>query len=156
MGIMPTEPLATFVRLCESGGLDLPLPGSGRTLDRFNAFADWGRQDLVLARLAEGHADASAIRMELAGAGPPSPSERWGVWAAVPLSVTARPAGGRQWILDGERPWCSGAGACTHALVAAQAPDGQRLFAVEVKGPRWPRWMEPGRPWVWREATAAR
>jgi alkylation response protein AidB-like acyl-CoA dehydrogenase len=131
---MAIDAVGEFVRLCESGALDLPLPGSGHTVDRFDAFAAWGRTDLVLVRLAEGHADAAAIRTEVTGVGPPKPDERWGVWAAVPASVTATRVG-TDWLLEGERPWCSGAGVCTHALVTALAPDGARLFAVDVRRP---------------------
>jgi alkylation response protein AidB-like acyl-CoA dehydrogenase len=122
-----------FAEALDQGRLDLPLPGGGRTAERFLALMALGREDPVLARLGEGHADAVAILAELggekAGAG-----ERWGVWAAVPASVTAVPAGGG-WRLSGDRPWCSGAGTCTHALVTATAADGVRLFAVEVGGP---------------------
>jgi alkylation response protein AidB-like acyl-CoA dehydrogenase len=126
----------TFAELADSGALDLPVPGSGRTGERFEVLAGWGRQDPVLARLAEGHADARAILAELSLTGyEDTPrGQRWGVWAAVPTSVTARRIG-TGWLLDGDRPWCSGAAVCTHALVTAGAPDGPRLFAVEVRGP---------------------
>jgi alkylation response protein AidB-like acyl-CoA dehydrogenase len=112
---------------------DLPLPGHGRTEERFRALAGLGRADLVAARLGEGHADAGAIRAEL-GDGDNQPGERWGVWAAAPSSVRAEPAAGG-WRLTGDRPWCSGAAWCTHALVTAAAPDGIRLFAVENSRP---------------------
>lgn len=122
----------TFSELVDEGSLDLPLPGAGGTGKRFAALVELGRRSPVLARLAEGHADALAILAEL-GADVPV-GGRWGVWAAVPKSVTARigPAG---WRLDGERPWCSGAGVVTRALVTAEAQDGPRLFAVEVVAP---------------------
>ncbi|WP_305785728.1 acyl-CoA dehydrogenase [Symbioplanes lichenis] len=106
---------------------DPPLPGHGDTRRRLQTFVDIAREDLVHARLAEGHADAIAIGAELGAAF--SPGERWGVWAAAPASVRAtRTADG--WQLDGDRPWCSGAGWCTRALVTAVADDGPRLFAV--------------------------
>ena len=54
-----------FVVAVESGRLDLPLPGSGRTRERWAAFADLAGEDLSLVRLAEGHADAVAILAEL-------------------------------------------------------------------------------------------
>ncbi|MEV6631658.1 acyl-CoA dehydrogenase [Actinoplanes sp. NPDC051470] len=131
---------------------DLPLPGHGRTLERFRHFAAVGRRDPVAVRLFEGHADAAAILAEL-GADPPGGGERWGVWAAAPSSVRASPtapapssalssgepalstgaAGG--WRLNGDRPWCSGAAWCTHALVTAAADDGIRLFAVANTAP---------------------
>ena len=53
-----------FTAAVESGRLDLPLPGSGATWERWAAFADLAGEDLSLARLGEGHADAIAILAE--------------------------------------------------------------------------------------------
>jgi alkylation response protein AidB-like acyl-CoA dehydrogenase len=123
---------AAFRAAVESGRLDLPLPGSGRTRERWAVFADLAGEDLSVARLAEGHADAVAILAELAGP-PPPPGSRWGVWAAHPPGpkLVAHHRGGR-WYLRGRKRYCSGARTCTHALVTAAAPDGMRLFAVEA------------------------
>ena len=131
---MSNEVAADFAAAVESGRLDLPLPGSGRTWERWAVLADLAGEDLSLARLSEGHVDALAILAEL-GAGAPPAGSRWGVWAAQPpgpgLSAS-RAAGG--WRLDGIKRYCSGAHACTHALVTAAAPDGNRLFAVGTTG----------------------
>ncbi|MFC9659438.1 acyl-CoA dehydrogenase [Nocardia sp. NPDC127606] len=136
--------------LARSGRLDLPLPGSGRTLERWRALAEIAYEDTVLGRLAEAHADAAAIVAELSGdAAPPSgvpelptdaharltaaPGEIWGVWAAeTPSSVlrARRVSGG--WVLDGRKLWCSGASLCTHALVTAVADEQRALFAVPL------------------------
>ena len=132
LAALGTDPQDAFAAAVDAGLLDLPLPGHGATAARFAALAALGRRDPVLARLGEGHADAYAILAELAGGVPGG--GRWGVWAAVPDSVTATP-GAAGWRLDGERPWCSGAAICTHALVVATAPDGRRLFTVEVAPP---------------------
>src|SRR5690349_13154328 len=123
---------AAFRAAVESGRLDLPLPGSGRTRERWAGFAELAGEDLSVARLAEGHADAVAILAELDGQAPPAGS-RWGVWAAHPPgpALEASHDGGR-WHLRGTKRYCSGARTCTHALVTAAAPDGMRLFAVEV------------------------
>lgn len=122
-----------FVRAVESGRLDLPFPGSGHTRERWAAFADLAEEDLSLARLGEGHADAVAILAELGGPEPP-PGSRWGVWAAHPpgpgLDAVHTGAG---WRLRGTKQYCSGAWSCTHALVTASAPDGTRLFAVTTE-----------------------
>ncbi|GAB2587489.1 acyl-CoA dehydrogenase [Paractinoplanes abujensis] len=112
-----------------------PLPGKGATAERLWQLAELGRQDPVAARLGEGHADAVAIRAELGDDGPPATGRRWGVWAAVPQSLRAVETA-EGWRISGERPWCSGAGWCTHALVTAEAPDGIRLFAI-VNEPPW-------------------
>jgi alkylation response protein AidB-like acyl-CoA dehydrogenase len=123
------EAAALVVKAHDAGLLELPYPGSGDTPARLATLSAWGRADLVFARLAEGHGDALAILRELDG--PDPGSVLWAVWAAVPRSVRATPVGGG-WVLDGERPWCSGAGICTRALVTAEAPDGPRLFAIDV------------------------
>ncbi len=121
-----------FVSAVESGRLDVPLPGSGCTRERWTAFAGLAEEDLSLARLGEGHADAVAILAELDGP-PPLPGSRWGVWAANPPgpNVTASRQGGT-WVLHGTKQYCSGARTCTHALVTAAAGEEQRLFAVAV------------------------
>jgi alkylation response protein AidB-like acyl-CoA dehydrogenase len=129
------DPVAQFLSAVAGGRLELPLPGSGRTGQRMLGLAALGRQDLVLARLCEGHLDAQAILAEL---GRPAPAGDtavpWGVWAAVPNSVAAVDDGER-WRLTGTRPWCSGAASCAWALVTAAAADGVRLFAVDLAQP---------------------
>jgi alkylation response protein AidB-like acyl-CoA dehydrogenase len=121
-----------FAAAVESGRLDLPLPGSGATWRRWAAFADLAEEDLSLARLGEGHADAVAILAELGGP-PPRAGSRWGVWAANPPgpNVTASRRGGT-WVLHGTKRYCSGARVCTDALVTAAAGEEARLFAVAV------------------------
>ena len=113
---------------------DLHLPGQGRTHERLRGLTALGRADLVAARLWEGHLDAVAIRAELGDDAETRPGSRWGVWAAAPDSVRAVP-GPSGWRLTGDRPWCSGAEWCSHALVTAAAPDGVRLFAVANERP---------------------
>lgn len=133
--------------LLDGGHLDLPLPGSGRTRERLVRLRDLGSADLVTARLAEAHTDALAILSDL---GTPDPSgdrdgpegevgqrHLWGVWAAdppqTPLRATLRIGSG--WSLSGDKPWCSGAGVCTRALVTAHTDQGYRLFAVDPRHP---------------------
>jgi alkylation response protein AidB-like acyl-CoA dehydrogenase len=125
---------AAFEAAATSGRLDLPLPGSGATRKRWAALADLGEEDLSLARLGEGHADAVAILAELGGPRP-RPGSRWGVWAANPPgpNVTATTEGST-WVLRGTKQYCSGARMCTHALVTGAAHDGARLFAVRTEG----------------------
>jgi alkylation response protein AidB-like acyl-CoA dehydrogenase len=128
-----------FIAAVESGRLDLPLPGSGGTWERWTGLADLAAEDLSLARLGEGHADAVAILAELGGSRP-LPGSRWGVWAANPPGpgVTASQRNG-SWVLRGTKQYCSGARTCTNALVTAAAEDGPRLFAVAV-GPLEPHY----------------
>ncbi len=124
------ETAEVFRAAVDSGRLDVPLPGSGQTRERWAALALLAEEDLSLARLSEGHADAVAILAELDGP-QLAPSSRWGVWAAHPPGPDLegmRVGGG--WRVRGTKQYCSGARACTHALVTAAAPDGMRLFAV--------------------------
>jgi alkylation response protein AidB-like acyl-CoA dehydrogenase len=126
---------AAFAATAESGRLNLPLPGGGRTRERWAVLADLAEEDLSLARLAEGHADALAILAELGVLASPPVGSRWGVWAAQPPGLglmASRTDGG--WRLDGTKRYCSGAHSLSHALVTAAAPDGSRLFATSTEG----------------------
>jgi alkylation response protein AidB-like acyl-CoA dehydrogenase len=120
----------------EAGALDLPLPASGSTATRWRQLAALAEADLVAGRIAEAHTDAVAILDELGGKAP-EPNELWGVWAAESSdSVLAAVGAGDGVVLTGVKPWCSGAGFCTHALVTARGQDGRRgLYAVAVTDP---------------------
>ncbi|MFI0236086.1 acyl-CoA dehydrogenase [Streptomyces sp. NPDC016845] len=123
---------ASVVGLMDRGKLEFPLPGSGRTAQRLAALQSVAEDDLCLARLVEGHVDALAILAELDGPSP-RPGRRWGVWAAEPPGTTLEAVrSGDGWVLDGLKPYCSGARSCTHALVTARTAEGRRLFAVTI------------------------
>ncbi|OBG36342.1 acyl-CoA dehydrogenase [Mycobacterium alsense] len=121
----------------DSGRLELPLPASGRTAERWQRLARLAEEDVVAARIAEAHVDAVAILHELGGK-PPDSGQLWGVWAAesCDAKVVATEISDGATILDGTKVWCSGAGFCSHALVTARLDDGRRgLFAVTVSEP---------------------
>ncbi|WP_373306871.1 acyl-CoA dehydrogenase family protein [Streptomyces longisporoflavus] len=123
-----------FAEFVERQAPGVPLPGR-MTARRFAVLTALGRQDLSLARLAEGHLDAAAILHEL-NEPPPAAGERWGVWAARPPGPGVHAtAAGEEWMISGVKPYCSGARSCTHALVTADAEDGYRLFAVPLEHP---------------------
>lgn len=123
---------ARFSTLVDSAALQLPLPGKGATRERFRGLAEIAARDLSLARLAEGHADAAAIRAE---AGRPSRAGRHGVWAAEPPDARVRATRTRDgWLLTGMKRYASGAPLLDRALVTAEAEDGGRLFDVDVRG----------------------
>jgi alkylation response protein AidB-like acyl-CoA dehydrogenase len=120
--------------LLRDGGLDLPRPGHGATAARWAALARWGRSDLPLARLVEGHADALAI-LDDAGTAP-EPGTLYGVWAARSGGTGAELAGGAgAWKLGGKVRFCSGAHALDRALVVASGPSGMRLVDVALDDP---------------------
>jgi alkylation response protein AidB-like acyl-CoA dehydrogenase len=120
-------------RMAGAGELDLPLPGGGRTPERWAALAAFGRYDLTLARLAEGHVDALAI---LAEAGRPAARDAlYGVWAARSGGTGARLEDRDEGLrLTGTVRFCSGANLLDRALVAASPPgaDGTEGWLVEI------------------------
>lgn len=118
----------------ESGRLELPLPASGYTAERWQQLARLAEEDIAAARIAEAHVDAVAILDEL-GAKPPDPRQLWGVWAAEGSDAVLTAAGiaGDEFVLNGTKVWCSGAGFCTNALVTGRLDGGTRgLFAVTL------------------------
>lgn len=122
--------------LVEAGLDQLPLPGTGRTLERWQALAAVAACDLSLVKRFEGHTDALAILAELGGAEAPAGS-RWGTWCAEPpnarLALRRR---GDRWVLEGTKAWCSGAADVTHAVISCWDDDGApRLAAVAMSQP---------------------
>lgn len=124
----PTVKLGQLV----AAGLDqLPLPGSGRTLQRWQALAAVAAHDLSLVKLFEGHTDALAILAELKR---PAPAEKtlWGTWCAEPpdarLTLTPQPDGSLR--MHGTKAWCSGAATVTHAVVSGWNPIGEPCLAA--------------------------
>jgi alkylation response protein AidB-like acyl-CoA dehydrogenase len=137
--------------LLAAGALDVPLPGAGETAGRWAAFASWGRGDLAVARLAEGHTDAVAILAEAGRSA--EPGALYGVWAARPggLGARLRRAGGGL-VLDGTVAFCSGAHVVDRALVVADHQDGDGRLLVDVAVE--PPWARPD-PDSWSAAAMA-
>lgn len=120
-----------------------PDPGSGDTGQRWARLTAMAAEDIVVGRLVEAHWDAGTILRDIGWDHLLAPGQWWGVWAAEPPQpyVRARrlddgtgPSGpGRaDWVLEGAKPWCSGAEMCTHALVTAREREGTALFAVDL------------------------
>ena len=121
-------------RMQQAGALDLPVPGSGGTTNRWLELLGWGRDDLPLARLAEGHTDALAILTEAGAAA--APGALYGVWAARSGGTGAElvgAAGERR--LRGTVRFCSGAHLLDRALVVAAAPEGSRVLDLDLGVP---------------------
>ena len=134
----PDAPLRHAMQRCLDSGLDqLPLPGSGRTLERWRQLATVAGLDLALLKLYEGHTDALAILKEL-GAVPFETPGIWGVWAAEPpdAKVGVSQRHGDKVRLNGRKAWCSGAQQLDYALLTAWASDAApQLVAVDLKQP---------------------
>ncbi|KND57881.1 Acyl-CoA dehydrogenase/oxidase domain protein [Candidatus Burkholderia verschuerenii] len=117
---------------------NLPLPGGGATLNRWQALAEIAGFDLSLIKLYEGHTDALAILAEL-GTSRIEPNSAWAVWAAEPPDARLQTISDEdsEWILlRGTKAWCSGAASVTHALVTAwNDRDEAVLAAVDMRQP---------------------
>jgi alkylation response protein AidB-like acyl-CoA dehydrogenase len=132
---LDTQALGRCLQALVEAGLDhLPLPGSGRTLERFQRLAEVGGHDLGLCKLYEGHTDALAIFQQL---GLQAPLGTWGMWAAEPPQARALVSAQGQWItLNGCKAWCSGAAVLSHALITAwDDRQRQQLVAVALDQP---------------------
>ncbi|WP_367253395.1 acyl-CoA dehydrogenase [Pseudomonas sp. stari2] len=128
--------LGRCLREMVEAGLDrLPLPGSGRTLVRWQRLSEVGGHDLGLCKLYEGHTDALAIIEQLGGT--PTPGSTWGMWAAEPPQARVRVSRSGQLVrLNGRKAWCSGAAVLSHALLTAwDENDRQQLVAVALDQP---------------------
>ena len=73
------EDVGVALGLAREYGRVLPLPGGGRTAERWAVLAAVAERNLTVARVLEAHCDALAI---LAEAGDPPPDGTWGVFAA--------------------------------------------------------------------------
>lgn len=124
-----------------------------------------GAGDLTVARVVEPHLDALAILGQAAqrdrgvdGNWPSACAPRgstWGVYAAhAPGAHLDAHAVGGEWMLSGNKPWCSLANRLTHALITAHIDQSRRqVFAVDL--------AHPGvgvsdDPWVSRGLAAVR
>lgn len=149
----PADPAASLRALISQVG-DLPLPGAGRTLQRWRVLADVAALDVAAIKLYEGHADAVAILAELDPQGRIDRMARaqvdgtpvWAVWAAQPPDARVEGVARAEGIvLNGRKAWCSGAAWVTHALVtyfneagaAALAAVCLRSPGVRVTGEGW-------------------
>ena len=112
-------PIDGLQRLRDAGLDQLPLPGHGATLRRWQMLAAIAAIDLSLLKLYESHTDAFAILAELGGPGVPAGGS-WGVWCAdLPdARVRLRQTADGRHVLDGRKAWCAGAQGLSHALIS--------------------------------------
>ncbi|MDE1169578.1 MAG: acyl-CoA dehydrogenase [Pseudomonas sp.] len=132
------QALQHTLHTCLQQGLDqLPLPGAGQTLLRWQRLAAVASVDLSLLKLFEGHTDALAILAEL-GSQPFSSPGLWAVWAAEPPAARVQVTGqGSDPVhLNGTKAWCSGAQQVDYALLTAWDEHAQpQLVAVTLHQP---------------------
>jgi alkylation response protein AidB-like acyl-CoA dehydrogenase len=117
-------------------GRHAPTPGEGSTAELWDLLTALGAAQLSVARVVEPHLDALAI-LRQAGLGQPEPESTWGVFAAegkgARLEARETPEG---WRLSGTKPWCSLAGALSHAVITAYTGESsRRAFAVRLDQP---------------------
>lgn len=124
------HPLEGLRRLRDAGLDQLPLPGQGATLPRWQILAAIAAIDLPLLTLYEGHTNALAILAELGGPGVPAGSS-WGVWCAdIPdARVRLRQVADGHHVLDGRKAWSSGAQGLSHALISCWNDNHQACLA---------------------------
>ena len=97
---------------------DLPMPGQGSTLERWQALRSWGAGDLSSAKLLESHADALAILAEADR--PARPGELYAVWASsLGGGLTCRRAGTGV-VVTGDLRFASAARWVDRALLVAR------------------------------------
>lgn len=136
-----------FTLLVHSGLANLPVPGVGQTLARWQMLAEVAAHDLALVKLFEGHTDAIAVLHEVSkGAFLPPANSMWGMWAAeapgARVVFEPSPDAPGAIVLQGKKAWCSGAQTVTHGLLtvwpAAEAVNpgaGPFLAAVALNQP---------------------
>lgn len=135
-GTGPGTVASALQALLAAGADRLPLPGGGRTRERWRRLAQVAQRDLALAKLFEGHADALAILQELHGG--PAHAGAWGTWCAEPPQARLEllPQRDGRLLLRGRKAWCSGAAFLDHALVSGWNPAGEPcLAAVTLRQP---------------------
>ncbi|WP_431049298.1 acyl-CoA dehydrogenase [Roseateles sp. L2-2] len=124
------EPGRRLRALIDAGRAELPLPGRGRTLERWSALATVAAVDLSLVKLFEGHTDAMAILADAGGVAVPrgtsSAAPAYGMWAAEPpgARVAFRASDEDTVALYGVKAWCSGAAALDRALLTVWPDEG--------------------------------
>jgi len=95
-----------------------PLPGRGRTLDRWRALSAVAHHDLELGLRYESHADAIAILAEF---GQPTPERgtQWAVWGreTAGMQATIRQRDDSRIVMAGAKADCRGAAEASHALL---------------------------------------
>lgn len=114
---------------------NVPAMGEGQSLSRLRFLTGVASRDLGLARLIEGHLDATQILRE---AGCPAQSDKlYGIWASGGPADTTDMTGGAEGNhgnarLTGAKPFCSGSDIVDRALIYVYP--AERLLDVDMRG----------------------
>jgi hypothetical protein len=109
----------------------LPLPGRGNTAERHRRLFEIGREDLILAKLAEAHWDAVAILAE--NGREPVAGALYAVWASeIPGQPVQLNKEAKNIRVVGKKMFCSGLGIVDRALVTVSDPE-PCLVEIDVK-----------------------
>ena len=124
---------APLRRLCEAVRPGPDPATAPALLALLRALYAIGRRDLPLGRLFEGHVDAVHIVSRYGTAAQRATAfasgSLLGVWGAALEGAPLRLEADR---LTGGKSYASGADLCTHALVTADAADGQQLILIDL------------------------
>lgn len=112
----------------------VPPMGEGQSAARLNFLINVGYHDLSLARLIEGHLDATQILREAQH--PINEQALYGIWAsggpADTLQITHVGATGSRLELTGNKPFCSGSNVVDRALIYVYP--NEQLVEVDIQG----------------------
>lgn len=120
--------------LVDTGAVDFPQPGQGRTAERLERLAHIAAGDLALARLAEAHLDAVTILREAHRE--PATGALYGVWASdAPHARLALERRDHDSVVHGSKAFCTGAGLLDRALVTVHHDDSIHLVDIPARPP---------------------
>jgi alkylation response protein AidB-like acyl-CoA dehydrogenase len=148
----PAFPQEDFQALVQAGLLRATLPedaggmgfgeGEAGAQQLLQLLVLLGGSNLALARLFEAHVNAMQLAFRY---GTPQLAARcardaannhlFALWVTDPLGASLRlSGGGDEFVLEGAKAFCSGAGAATRALITATTKTGVQMLIVDVSG----------------------
>jgi hypothetical protein len=110
----------------------IPLPMTGQTSERLQCLFELGREDLSLAKICEAHWDAISILHEANKTH--TPQMLYGVWASeIPGKALKLEFINNEYVLNGTKMFCSGAGIIDKVLVTAEQDTIPVLLELDLQ-----------------------
>ncbi|MGE8558649.1 MULTISPECIES: acyl-CoA dehydrogenase [unclassified Acinetobacter] len=110
---------------------EIPHPGQGQTLKRWQILAQVAATNLNLVKWFESHLDAISILKELK-----FPDVKEGLWAVWAAEGGESPLQFEQGLCSGEKNWCSGAGLVDYGLMTYRNEHNRsQLLIVDMHQP---------------------